>query len=1257
MNNRRTYFLPRAGIAMLLLLTLVIGVTATSVQATPVAFAVWDFEGATTDPSVDLTGNAVASAGSALGGESFPVGNPAGTSGASWSFNNWSLTDAIDADRYFEFKVDLTDYENVNLSFAERRSGTGPLTFEIHYSTDGVNFVQIPAATTNLPNNTDWRSHSFDLSGLNSEISGQASVQFRIYGYNATGTLGTWRIDDVTFTSDTDAPPAVVDFAVWDFEGATTDPSVDLTGNAVASAGSDLGGESFPAGNPAGTSGASWSFNNWAQTDALDTDRYFEFKVDLSTFENINLSFAERRSGTGPLTFEIHYSTDGTTFTQVPDSVTVLPNNTNWRSHSFDLSGLNSEIAGQSFVQFRIYGYDATGSTGTWRIDDVTFTGEPTAPPPPPPVVDFAVWDFEGATTDPSIDLTGNAVASAGSALGGESFPVGNPAGTSGASWSFNNWAQLDVIGPDHYFEFKVDLSTYENISLSFAERRSGTGPATFEIHYSTDGSTFIFIPGTVTSLEGTGWRTNSFDLSGLNSEIAFESSVQFRIYGYNASGITGTWRIDDVTFTGETSEAPPPPPPPPGGECGDPFTPIYDIQGSGNVSPLIGQAHATEGVIVGDFTGPTRLNGFFIQDPVGDDDPLTSDGIFIFLPAANPFSGTELNEGDLVRVFATVGEFFGLTQMDFVQNLLICDTGLIVEPTPVELPVPDPVDGVPYLERYEGMLVVFPQELTATDHFNLGRFGEVTLSVDGRLFNPTNVVFPGPDAIALQAENDRRQILLDDGSNLQNPIPPPPFFADDGTLRLGDTTQNLIGVMSFGFSSYRIQPTQPVEFTRINERTEFPDGVGGTIRVASFNVLNYFTTLDTGAPICGPEQNLGCRGANTPEEFERQRVKIIEAIVRLDADVIGLIELENNPSESLQDLVDGLNDELGPGTYDFIDTGTIGGDAIKLGIIYQPARVTPFGDYAILDSSVDARFLDDKNRPVLAQSFDASGEIFTVAINHLKSKGSPCDDVEDPDLGDGQANCNLTRTKAALAMADWLASDPTGSGDPDVFILGDLNAYRLEDPITALKEEGGYTDLVDLFIGEEAYSYVFFGQAGYLDHALATPSVVDRVTGVTIWAINADEPRALDYNDFNQPELFQPDQYRSSDHDPVLVGFCDAVAPTLNVSVTPEVLWPPNHQYVRVTATVSAFDNFDPSPWIQLVSVTSNEPDNGLGDGDMPNDIVIIDDFTFDLRAERSGLGNGRIYTITYQATDSCGNSSIEYATVYVPLSQGWTD
>jgi uncharacterized protein len=787
-----------------------------------------------------------------------------------------------------------------------------------------------------------------------------------------------------------------------------------------------------------------------------------------------------------------------------------------------------------------------------------------------------------------------------------------------------------------------LDFTPWSRIVDDVAVSDGGAGDRTYAstvLAPGFDGNTFTpggasRIPNGVDTNSVSDWTRNNFEGAGLP--------------GFTASAAPG----EALNTPGVVNEAVPPPPP--GGVCGDEFTPIYAIQGIGTASPFVGQILATEGVVVGDFTGPPRLNGFFVQDPTGDGDPETSDGIFVFVPAANPFHGVEVTEGDLVRVFARVIEFFGLTQLDLVQSLTVCDTGILVEPTPVNLPALEPVSGVPFLERYEGMLVTFPQELTATDHFNLGRFGEVTLSVDGRLFIPTNIVSPGADANALQAENDSRQILLDDGSNLQNPVPPPPFFAADGTLRLGDTTQDLTGVMSFAFSAYRIQPTQTVEFIRVNERTQFPEEVGGTIRVASFNVLNYFTTLDTGAPICGPNQDQGCRGANNLFEFERQRTKIIEAILRLDADVVGLIELENNPSASLQDLVDGLNDATSPGTYDFIDTDTIGSDAIKQGIIYQVARVTPVGAFAILDSSVDARFLDDKNRPVLAQTFDAAGEIFTVAVNHLKSKGSPCDDVGDPDMGDGQGNCNLTRTQAALAMVDWLAMDPTGSGDPDIFILGDLNAYRLEDPISAIKEEGGYTDLVDLFIGPQAYSFVFFGQAGYLDHALATPSLTDRVTGVTLWAINADEPRALDYNDFNQPSLFQPDQFRSSDHDPVMVGFCDAVSPVVSVSVTPDVLWPPLHQYVRVTASVSVFDNFDPSPLLELVSVTSNEPDNGLGDGDMPNDIVIIDDFTFDLRAERSGLGDGRIYTITYRAMDSCGNSTLASATVTVPLSQG---
>jgi uncharacterized protein len=345
-----------------------------------------------------------------------------------------------------------------------------------------------------------------------------------------------------------------------------------------------------------------------------------------------------------------------------------------------------------------------------------------------------------------------------------------------------------------------------------------------------------------------------------------------------------------------------------------------------------------------------------------------------------------------------------------------------------------------------------------------------------------------------------------------------------------------------------------------------------------------------------------------------------------------------------------------------------IGGDAIKVALIHQPASVTPIGDFAILDSSVDPRFNDSRNRPVLAQTYrdNADGGVFTVAVNHLKSKGSACDG--DPNTGDGSGNCNGTRTAAAEALVDWLATDPTGSGDPDMLIIGDLNAYDKETPIDAIIEgaddtagtDDDYTDLVAQFLGEDAYSFVFDGQVGYLDHALANVDLLDQVTGATVWLINADEPDLIDYDtSFKQPAqqaIYAPDAYRSSDHDPVIVGLdvCDSIAPTFTqLTATPNVLWPPNGKYVDVETTVVVADNFDPDPTLTLVSVTSNEPDNGVGDGNTVNDTVIVDDTSFRLRAERSGSGTGRIYTITYEVADACGNTATDSVTVSVPRDQ----
>jgi len=565
-------------------------------------------------------------------------------------------------------------------------------------------------------------------------------------------------------------------------------------------------------------------------------------------------------------------------------------------------------------------------------------------------------------------------------------------------------------------------------------------------------------------------------------------------------------------------------------GACGDQTeSKIHLVQGNGSASPLVDTEVVIEGVVVGTFqsdpNGNSPLGGYFVQeeDIDVDADASTSEGIFVF------DSDNIASVGDVVRVAGSVTEFFDLTELVEVSDYAICSTSGIASATPVTLPLNDADE----LEAVEGMLVSLAQTLYVTDHFTLGRFGEVELTSDvDRLFNPTQITEPGLLAIAQQMENDLARIQIDDGLTTQNPVPVPPYFAADGTLRAGDSTTGLLGVMSYGFGSYEIQPVQSVNFVRENGRPAAPDSVAGSLTVASFNVLNYFTTLTGSGSICGPNSNLDCRGADSASEFTRQKDKIVNALAALDADIVGLIEIENDVnSVAIADLVAAL-----PG-YSFIDTGPIGTDAIKVALIYK-SSVIPEGDFAVLDSTIDPIFIDDKNRPVLIQTFKevANGEVFTVAVNHFKSKGSDCDDLGDPDTGDGQGNCNITRTNAATALVNYLATDPTGSGDSDFLVIGDLNAYAMEDPIMAL-ESASYTNLVLADAGATEHSFSFDGQFGTLDYALSSDSLTSQIGGVTVWQINSDEPRALDYNDFNQASLYNNNQFRSSDHDPILVG------------------------------------------------------------------------------------------------------------------------
>lgn len=714
---------------------------------------------------------------------------------------------------------------------------------------------------------------------------------------------------------------------------------------------------------------------------------------------------------------------------------------------------------------------------------------------------------------------------------------------------------------------------------------------------------------------------------------------------------------------------------------CGSTFTPIYAVQGSGMSAAITGIV-TVEGVVIGDFEGSGGLGGFYLQDPEGDNDPTTSDGIFVYT------GGTDtVSVGQHVRVTGYARERFNLTSLNGANdnnaavpaaNITICGEG--AEITPVEVTMPFPSST--YLERFEGMLVTLPQALTIAEYFDYERYGEIVLSYPDdiatltgpkRFYTPTAIVAPGAPAAALAAEYELRKITLDDGLGVQNPNtlrhPNGQPFGINNSFRGGDKVQGVTGVLSYDFSLYRIQPTAPATYTAVNPRPAAPEDVGGRLKVGAFNTLNYFLTLDAlddstnnddpADNVCGGNANLDCRGADLsqPNEFPRQRAKLLQAIIGLDADVLGLNELENTPGvEPLADIVSGLNDILGPNTYAYIDTGTLGTDAIKVGIIYKPAKVTPVGNYAVLTSSVDPRFDESRNRPSLAQTFEevGTGARFTVAVNHLKSKGSAC--AGDPDTGDGQGNCNGTRTNAARALVDWLASDPTGSGDPDFLILGDLNSYAQEDPIKAiiagaddtLGTSDDWTNLIAHFQGLFAYSYVFDGQLGYLDHALANASIFPQVTGATDWHINADESDVYDYDTSFKPAsqqaIYEENAYRTADHDPVLIGL-NLTAPT-----------PPNSAPVVVDDNYTVDANATLTVPGEGVLANDSDPDNdpltAVLVSDVSNGVLTLNpngSFTYTPSAGFVGTDS-----FTYQASDGELTSNVATVTITVQGQSG---
>ena len=605
----------------------------------------------------------------------------------------------------------------------------------------------------------------------------------------------------------------------------------------------------------------------------------------------------------------------------------------------------------------------------------------------------------------------------------------------------------------------------------------------------------------------------------------------------------------------------------------------IAEIQGTGDTTPLSGRTVTTRGVVTAVYaTG--GFSGYYIQTPgrgTAKHAGEASDGLFVY----DGDGAAALAVGDCLDVTGTATEYNGLTQLSKVSaRTAVADCAPV---TPVEISESSWIPTDADKEPYEGMLLHPTGAWTVTDNYSTNQYGQLGLAVgDEPLYNATDVVAPGAEAIAYEAANAAREILLDDGSswnystNKTAQAQPLPYLVADDPVRAGAAvtfTGDVVLDYRFGLN---LQPQAQVggttnsPITWESTRTAAPQ-VGGTASVASFNVLNYFTDLGQDETGCSahkdkdgnPVTARSCdvRGAYTTTAFEHQQAKIVAAINELDASVVGLEEIENSAKfghdrdASLAQLVDALNAAAGETRWAYVPSPSTrpalaDEDVIRTAFIYQRALVTTVGESTILD---DAAFTGTARQP-LAQAFKAVGaddsQSFVVITNHFKSKGSVLSGDGNADSGDGQGANNAQRVLQAQALTAFAAQ----YADLPTVILGDFNSYSKEDPITTI-ESAGYR-LIDDVVAEQGgsvgKSYQYGGRIGSLDHVLLNAKAAALVTGGQVWDVNADESIAFEYsreND-NVTQLWAANPYRASDHDPVKVGLSLATEPVMPAAV-----------------------------------------------------------------------------------------------------------
>ncbi|WP_115541278.1 ExeM/NucH family extracellular endonuclease [Xanthomonas campestris] len=539
----------------------------------------------------------------------------------------------------------------------------------------------------------------------------------------------------------------------------------------------------------------------------------------------------------------------------------------------------------------------------------------------------------------------------------------------------------------------------------------------------------------------------------------------------------------------------------------------IADVQGEDTRSPFDGRLVEVEGIVTAD----TRvgLAGLFVQQP--GTEPRRSHGVFV-----TGAGDAQVAVGDRVRIVGTVREVgaggeASLTTLQATTLEVLASN----QPVPVRMLSGPPANW----EALEGEHVRLAA-VTLNGSDRLASNGELIAAFGGRLWQPSEVAAAGTPAFAqTETDNARRRVLLDDARNGRTPKAVS-YLPAEANLRVGSLLRQVDGIVDQRYDGqYRIQVLAPLTLPALP--APVAPQVGGDLRIASFNLENFFNGNGRGGGF--PTK----RGARTHEQFQAQLAKLVATIVPLQADVAALMELENDGNDgdtAVAQLVAALNAAGKDKDWRFVDSGSgPGDDAIRVGIVYRSTQVTPVGKPATLTGGP----FDSHSRVPLAQAFRSSrGATFVVVANHFKSKGCGTASGADADQHDGQACWNATRTESAKRLHQWLQSDPTGAQTKLAVLLGDFNAYAMETPMRSLRASG-WQDAFAVVGVKQPYSYVYDGMSGRLDHALLSPAMAKQLRGAAEWHINAD---AMDDAGYAKRNL--PGPWRSSDHDPVLLGF-----------------------------------------------------------------------------------------------------------------------